>query len=248
MIFSLASKEFSQLFITPIGWVLLALFQLLLSWLFFLQLDIFMAQEAKLIELEQTVNVTDLLIIPVFNSVAILCMILTPFLTMRLISNERQEKTISLLFSSPISSFEIILGKYLAIIGFFTLIIALTLFTCSFVLLGSELDTGKIISATVALFLLISSLTAIGLYFSTLTDQPATAALLSFGLIFFLYLIGWNSLGESNLLTQLSIKTHYESMLTGLIKSEDIIFFLLISSMFLIWSIYKISSERWAGA
>jgi len=246
MIITIAAKELKQLFLSPVAWLLLALFQFFSAWLFFLQIDLFMDKQSALANLEQLPNITDLLIAPYFDSIGTICAFIIPFLSMRLISGEHQEKTIALLYSSPVSSVQIILGKFFGIAGYFFLFIILTLCMSLTLLLASEIDLAKLLSCVTALFLLILCLSAIGLFFSSMTEQPIIAALSSFGLIFLLFLFSWNSSGEETLLTYLSIKSHYQSMLTGLINSSDVAYFMLLTLLFTSWSIYKISSDRWS--
>ena len=166
---------------------------------------------------------------------------------MRVISDERRNKTISLLFSSPISITEIILGKFLAIFAFLLIILfSIALMPLSLLTVG-ELDMGKFSACLLAMVLLMASFNALGLYMSAISSQPTVAAVASFGALLFLWIIDWagsNSGNGSSLFEYISIMRHFESLLRGLVHSTDIIYFVLFIAGFLILSIRRLDNDR----
>ena len=118
MILLIASRELRRLWLSPVAWTLLAVAQGLCAWLFLLLIDDFRNLQGRLVGLENPPGVTDLVAAPLFR-VAVWCfLMLTPLLTMNLISEERRSRTLDLLLSSPVSVAAIVLGKYLGVLVF----------------------------------------------------------------------------------------------------------------------------------
>ena len=173
-----------------------------------------------------------------------------PIMTMRSFAEERMNKTLTLLQSAPLSSAQIVLGKYLGILFFvllFVLMISLMPLALS---LGTEMDWGIILSSTLGLFLLLASFAAAGLFLSSLTSQPVIAAVSSFGLLMFLvvlYLSGGSQSNSSELFIYLSHFSHFETFVRGVIDSSDVVYYLLFIAGFVILTIRKIDNDRLLG-
>ncbi|MDH5392373.1 MAG: ABC transporter permease subunit, partial [Gammaproteobacteria bacterium] len=181
MIFSIAFRECRSLFMSPLAWTVLAVVQFILAWIFFAQIDNFFALQPQLQSLKSAPGVTDLVVAPLFNITSIVLLMVSPLMTMRLISEERRSGTIQLLMSSPVSMTQIVLGKYLGMMIFFTVFIfQISLMPLS-LFMGTELDVGKLLAGFLSIFLLISAFVAAGLYLSSLTDNPSVAAVSTFG-------------------------------------------------------------------
>jgi ABC-2 type transport system permease protein len=142
-----------------------------------------------------------------------------------------------------------VLGKYLGVLGFFLVILAmLTLMPLS-LLTGSALDLGKLAACALGLALVLAAFSAVGVYMSSLTEQPVIAAVTSFGLLLLLLLLDRGSLpgDEVNVLGYLSMLTHYEPLLKGLINSTDVIYYLLTTVLFLGFTIRRLDAMRLQG-
>jgi len=247
MIFSIASKELKSLFYSPLAWSVLAVIMLILGYLFLGQLDIYLQVQARLITMENAPSLTETVVVPIFSNAAIILLLVMPLLTMRLISDELRSQTISLLFSAPISMTEIILGKFLGIIGFIFCILALTSFMPLSLLLGGNIDFGLVLASYIGLFLLLASFAAAGLFMSCLTEQPTIAAVSTFGLLILLWIVDLvTSVTEttSSTLSYISILKHYQVFLTGIIDSRDITYYGLFILTFLTLSIRRLDSYR----
>ena len=248
MIFTLARKELYSLFLSPLAWSILAVIQFILGYLFLGEVELFLQIQPQLTTLIDAPGLTELVVAPLFSYAAVILLLVIPLLTMRLISEERQAGTLTLLFSSPISMTEIILGKYLGIIGFIIIILLLMALMPLSLLLGGNLDFGMFASGFLALFLLLASFTAVGLYMSTLSSQPIIAAISSFGLIIFLWVVDrtTNLSGDpsTNVTHYLSMLQHYRPLISGIFKSSDIIYYLLFIITFLVLSIRRLDADR----
>ncbi|AFT67828.1 MAG: ABC-2 type transport system permease protein [Cycloclasticus pugetii] len=241
--FTIASRELRSLFLSPLAWTILGVSQLILAYMFLTQIDYYLAIQPKLIGIPGAPGVTDLIVAPLFGNAAVILLLIIPLLTMRTISDERRNKTISLLFSAPVSLTEIVLGKFLAIFAFLLIILlSITLMPLSLLTVG-ELDIGKLFACLLAMVLLMASFNALGLYMSAIASQPTVAAIGSFGALLLLWIIDWAG-NSSSVLEYISIMRHFENLLRGLIHSTDIFYFILFIAGFLILSIRRLDNDR----
>lgn len=247
MIISIALRELRNMFLSPLAWTVLAVTQVILAWIFFNQIDAFFSIQAQLTTMPNAPGVVDLVIAPLFEIASIILLMVTPLLTMRLISEERRSGTLTLLLSAPVSNTEIVLGKYLGIILFMLVFVGMVSLMAFSLLMGSELDLGKLAAGLLALFLLLAAFCAAGLYLSSLTSSPVIAAVSTFGLLLLLWIIERNA-GSTDqadsALSYLSLLSHFAPMLRGVIDSVDLVYFSLFILVFLILSIRQMDSQR----
>ena len=247
MILTIAKREFRSLFLSPLAWVILAVIQIILAWSFFSSIDVFFSIQAELTTLKNAPGVTDLIATPLFEFASIILLMITPLLTMRLISEEKRNKTMALLLSAPVSITEIVLGKYLGLLFFISTILLLIMLMPLSLSMGTELDFTKLYFGAFGLFLMLAAFSAAGLYMSSLTDTPMIAAISTFGLLLLLWMINVNSSSttdSSNVLSYLSLHTHFTNMQRGILNSSDIAYFLLFISGFIILSIRQLETQR----
>jgi ABC-2 type transport system permease protein len=182
-----------------------------------------------------------------FSNDTIILLLVIPLLTMRLVSEERRARTLPLLLSAPLSMSEIVLGKYLGLLGFLAIMLGLvTLMPLSLLSVGT-LDFGLLASNLIGLSLMLAAFAAAGLFMSTLTAQPTVAAISTFGLLLLLWIIEWTgkTMGDSGtVMSYLSLQSHYEALLKGLFDSSDVVYYLLFIISFLVLSIRRLDAER----
>ena len=246
MIFSIALRECRSLFMSPLAWTVLAVVQFILAWIFFAQIDNFFALQSKLQTLKSAPGVTDLVAGPLFNITSIVLLMVTPLMTMRLISEERRSGTMQLLMSSPVSMTQVVLGKYIGMLIFFGIFILQISLMPLALFMGADLDIGKLLAGFLALFLLIAAFVSAGLYLSSLTDNPSVAAIATFGLLLLLWIINANSPNDAsgNIFNYLSLIQHSNTIIRGVVNSTDIIYFILFITTFLGLSIRQLDSYR----
>jgi ABC-2 type transport system permease protein len=247
MILTIASREFKTLFLSPLAWTILAILELILAFLFLTQVEAFTTLQPKLAGIEGAPGLTDIIVPPLFGNAAIILLLVTPLLTMRLICEERRNKTLSLLLSAPVSNIDIILGKYLGILGLMTLIIALITLMPLSLLSGGELDLGKLFASILGLLLLVAAFTSTGLFLSCIASHPTIAAMGTFGILLLLWILDW-SVGindqRSELFEYLSILRHFQNIQSGLINTVDVSYFLLFITTFIALSIHSLDNDR----
>jgi len=247
MIFTIAGRELRSLFLSPLAWAILGVMQFIYAWLFLSQIQIFMERNPRLATLEGAPGVVDSVITPIFGIAAVLLLLITPLITMRVLSEERRNRTLSLLFSAPISMTEIIIGKYLGVLSFILILIGMLALMPLSLLVGTDLDLGKLAAGLLGLTLVVSAFTAIGIFMSSLTEQPTVAAITTFGLLLLLWILDWagnSGAPASGLLGYLSVLRHYEPLLKGLFSSVDVIYYLLLIVLFLGLSIHRLDADR----
>lgn len=244
MILTIAVRELRSMFLSPMAWTVLAVVQIILAWMFFTQIDAFFTIQSQLTTLPNAPGVVDLIVSPLLQVASIILLMVTPLLTMRLISEERRNGTLSLLLSAPVSNTEIVLGKYLGITMFmFLFVVMLSLMPLS-LLLGTSLDLGKLLAGLLALFLLLAAFSAAGLYMSSLTASPVIAAVSTFGLLLLLWIMEQGGTQADAVTSYLSLLNHFAPMQRGVIDTADLAYFALFISVFVTLSIRQMDSER----
>ena len=241
----IAINELRRLFKSPLAWVILAVVQFLLAIFFYLLLSQFMQPGSG------GQGLTEVVVAGMYQIGGVVILMVSPLLTMRLITEERRLGTIKLLFSSPLSITELVLGKYLGITAFYCLVLFMISLMPASLLFGTHLDLGQIASGLIGLLLLMSAFASIGLFISSLTQHPTIAAISTFGVLFLLWIIniaGTNaSEGTAAVFSYLSLLNHYNSLLNGVFNSADVLFYILVSVFFIVLSIWRLDAERTYG-
>lgn len=239
------------LFYSPIAWFLMIVFFIQCG-LAYLRLIKGIARTQELGGME--INFLDTLtsgiftgMSGVFSSVMATLYLYIPLLTMSLISRETGSGTIKLLYSSPIKIREIVLGKYLAMVMYSLVLIAiLGVFVVSGLFHIQYPETGMLMTALLGFFLLLCAYSAIGLFMSTLTTYQVVAAIASFIMIGILSYIGnlWQRIGFVRELTYfLSMSGRTQKMMAGLLTSKDVVYFIAIVFLFLGFSVYRLKGS-----
>lgn len=246
IIINIAARELRTLFLSPLAWTILAVVQVITGYMFLINIETFIQVQPRLAGLEDAPGLTDIVIAPLLGSAAIVLLLVVPLLTMRLISEERRNQTLSLLFSAPLSVTQIILGKYLGILGFLLVILFMLSMMPLSLLAGGNIDFLQFGAGLLGMSLLLASFAAVGLFTSTLTSQPTVAAISSLGILLLLWILdrAGNTDQVSGLFSYLSLARHYEPLLRGIFNSSDVIYYLLFIITFLALSIRRLDADR----
>lgn len=247
MIATIARKELKVLFSSPLAWTLLALTQLVLTWIFLGRLDAFLGVQAQLIQIANPPGITEVIVAPVFSMAAIVLLMVTPLLTMRLLAEERRNNTLVLLLSAPISVADIIIGKFLSLIIFFFIMIALLVALSASLLLGGTLDFGLLLANVLGLALIAACFVSLGLYVSSLTMYPAIAAIGALGLLLGLWVVDIVASDVDGIARNISLLKHYEHFNRGIIDTFSLAYFILFIVTFLVLTIRRMNGERLRG-
>lgn len=243
-VFNIARTELRRIFLSPLAWAVLAIVQFIMGFVFINLL----VEYANAGGNNDSVGVSDYIGGSLYGFAIIVLLLVMPLMTMRLFSEERKSGSITLLFSAPVSLTEIVLGKFLGLMGFIaaiTLLMALMPLSLHW---STELDWGRIAAGLLGLFLLMMAFGAAGLFVSSLTREPTIAAVGSFGLLLIVWLIsilGYNdSIPFHDLINYLSLINHYESMRRGIFNSTDTLYYFLFTGLFLWLTVQRLDMER----
>lgn len=248
MIINIARKEIKSLFASPMGWVILALLQFVFGTFFLLGIDQYFQTMSGMMRPEERVGVTEFVGRSVFGIASFVMLFAVPLLSMRLISEERRQQTLSFLFSAPLSLTELVLGKFFGLVTFLTIVIALLGTMMSSLNLWSDIDFGFIASNVLGLWLLVASFSALGVYVSSLTQQPVVAGIITFVALFALLVLDYFFAGDPNSpMAYLSLMRHFEPFSRGLLDTADIAYFLLFIITFLTLTVRRLDADRLRG-
>ena len=237
--FAILKKEIQSFFSSPIGYLVIAIFLIingLFLWLFKGEFNILDYGFANLS--------------PLFLLSPWVLLFLIPAVTMRSFSDEKKQGTLELLLTKPISHFQIVLGKYFGSLILIVLALVPTLlYVYTIQQLGSpigNLDIGSTIGSYFGLLFLIAAYTAIGVFASTLSDNQIVAFIIAVFICFFFF-IGLDSIAEftaSTFLENLGMNSHFKSMSRGVIDTRDILYFLSLTSFFIVLTKYNINTSK----
>jgi ABC-2 type transport system permease protein len=248
MIINVARKELKSFFATPMGWIILSLLMGSLGFLYLEGVNNYFAVMSGAIRPAERVGVTIHVGEIVYRDASFLMLIAVPMLTMRLISEERRAQTLPFLFSAPISLTEIVLGKFLGLVIYLGILVFYIFVMLSTLNFWADIDFGYLIGNSLGLFLLIASFSALGIYFSSLTNQPIIAAILCFITLFALMKLGQYYASDPNhWFGYISFTKHFQSFSRGVLDSSDIIYFILFIVTFLTLTIRRLDSDRLRG-
>jgi ABC-2 type transport system permease protein len=259
-LFAVTRLELRRLFVRPLGWIIAALALAELGWRFALLLQIFLLNQVRLAALPDGPGYTDLVVVRMDSSlitgsplpfgVTELALLVVPLLTMSTLASERGSGTLSLLFASGLSSAQILLGKYLAVLIWLALWLLLALAVPVSLAHGATLDWGKFAAATLGTFLSLAVLGAIGVACSAFVSHPAVAAVaaLMAGLALNCINLGAQMAGVTyGFVNWLAMSTHQENLLRGLVSSTDIAWFLLVIAVALALGTRRLATDRERG-
>jgi len=246
-IYPILKRELRSYFASPLAYIILVVFQIISARFFFLYLQGFLqfqfdpSYQLQLGEL----NINNLVILPYFGTISIVLLLIVPLITMRLIADEKRNYTAELLFTSPLRIRTIVFGKYIAALVLLVIMLLLSSVNIFVLMVHGNPDFGAVISGYIGLFLLGASFLSVGIFASSLTENQLIAAVISFGVLLLLWLVGALSDAESTLLGYLSVINHYEDFGKGIIKVKDIVYYLSLIFLGLFLTYTSLESERW---
>jgi ABC-2 type transport system permease protein len=227
-------KEMKTFFVSPIAYTISCIFLVIAGYLF--SVILFYTKEANLRIL--------------FANLRFVLLLISPILTMRLIAEEKKLKTDELLYTSPLTNYEIILGKYFATVTLYLIMLAFTLEFPIFLKIYSNPDMGPIYTGYLGLFLFGSAFISLGIFASSLTENQIIAAITSFGLLLMLWLISWATTfipieWLKDIFTSLSLTERFNNFEKGIIDLGDIFYYLSFCFVFIFLTNQVAEAKRW---
>ena len=246
-IYPILKRELRSYFASPLAYIIIVVFQIISARFFFLYLQGFLhIQLDPGFQLHRgELNLNNLVIIPYFGTISIVLLLIIPLITMGLIADEKKSYTAELLFTSPIKLRTIILGKYLAALILLVIMLLLSSVNIYVLMVHGNPDLGAVTSGYIGLFLLGATFLSIGLFASSLTDNQLIAAVITFGALLLLWLVGAMSASETTVLGYISVINHYETFAKGIIGLDDIVYYATLIYLGLFLTHTALDSERW---
>jgi ABC-2 type transport system permease protein len=232
-VWAVATRELRGYFLSPLAYVVIALFLALSGYLFALILA--NGREASLRGLIQNVSVLYLFIVPAIS--------------MRLLAEEQRTGTVELLLTNPVQEWEIVTGKFLASIMLVLVMLALTLVFPLFLFIFGNPDRGPMITGYVGIFLQAAAFLSIGLWASSLTQNQIVAAIVAFALLLVLWLS--DNLGQflggtiGSIVSYTSVINRFQSFPQGVIQSNDVVYYLTLVLAGIVLSTLSLQSRRY---
>lgn len=254
--YAIFRKEFKSFFYSPIAYVILALFTALTGVFFYLYLSSFvqaafmdMLRTQQYRMAPQKLNVNLMLIRPYFWNIALISLFTLPLITMRLFSEEKRTGTVELLYTTPITPLQIIMGKFMAGLGLYLVLLIPTMFFQALLFAYGNPEFAPVLSGYIGLILLGSAFISAGLFISTTTENQIIAAIGAFGLSLLLWIVGWGASfagpAMSSVLKYISIISHFEDFAQGVLDSGHIAYYLLFSFLGIFFSLKTVESVKW---
>lgn len=242
--------EWRRLLVRRLAWVLAALTLAWLAWNFSLLLGGFLAGQIQRAAVPNGPGFTDLVAVPLLGQLAQLAFLVVPLLGMSVLAGDSRNGTLPLLFAAGVPASRIVLGKYLALLGWLLLWLALTLAMPLVLAHATHLDWGKLAAASLGLTLMLAALAAIAVACSSFASHPAIAA--SAALIIALGLwsvnLGAQMAGlNGGAINWLAMSTHLQPLLRGLVSTADVLWFVLLIALALALATRRLDADKERG-
>src|SRR5712692_222305 len=235
-VFIICRKELRSYFVSPVAYLLLAMFAVIFGFFFWniLGFFVFRGMESQMRGQMMPMNVNEEVIRPLLSNVSVIGLFLIPMITMRLFAEEKRTGTIELLATSPVSDVQVILGKWLAAIVMYASMLLLTALNFLFVFKYGRPDWTPLLIGYLRLLLQAGALLASGA---------------TFGVCLLLWILEWVSGYETatwaRVMSYMSVITHFESFSKGLLDSKDAIFYVTLIFLGLFLTARSMESLRW---
>jgi ABC-2 type transport system permease protein len=249
-IWTIALKDFKGYFTTPIAYIVGAFFMGIMGWMFFFSLSHFNMQQMQFqMGGGRSISITDGILRPVFGNMNVIYLFTVPLITMRLVSEEKKQQTFALLATAPVTLWEIVTGKFLAALLLIGSILAMTLVYPGILFATGNPEWGPILTCYLGTLFMAGSYIAMGIFFSSVTENQIVAAVSTLMTGLFFWLISWASTSAGpvwgDVLNHLSLINHFNSFSQGVINTSDVIYYVSFIFFGLFLSHRVLDSYRW---
>src|SRR5882672_11621200 len=250
-IWTICAKELRTYFVSPIAYLLLTMFTLIFGFFFWNSVGYFnmMGLESQMRGQSFPMSVNEYVIRPLLSNVSVIGLFFIPMITMRLFAEEKRTGTIELLATSPIRDIEVIIGKWLAALMLYAVLLLFTAVNFAFLFRYGNPDWRPLAIGYLGLLLQAGGLLAIGTFISTLTKNQIVAGAATFGVCLMLWVLDWVSQFETStwaqVLSYMSVITHFDSFAKGVLDTKDVIFDLTVIFLGLFFTARSMESLRW---
>jgi ABC-2 type transport system permease protein len=247
----ICKKELSSYFVSPIAYLLLTMFTLIFGFFFWNSVGYFnmMGLESQMRGQSFPMSVNEYVIRPLLSNVSVIGLFFIPMITMRLFAEEKRTGTIELLATSPIRDIEVILGKWLAAVLLYVVMLVFSAINFAFLFKYGNPDWRPLAIGYLGLLLQAGGLLAVGTFISTLTKNQIIAGAATFGVCLMLWVMEWvagyETAGWAKVLAYMSVITHFESFAKGVLDSKDALYYVSLIFLGLFLTSRSLESLRW---
>ena len=246
-------RDLKGYFFSPIAYVVIGLFLLVNGIFFYVLLSSFLEYSYAVMIQRQgyPINVNLLMIRPFFQNMSVIVLFVIPMITMRSFSEEKKSGTMELLLTSPVTNWQLILGKFLASFTLYFVMVMVTFLFMVFLLIWGNPSLVPILISYLGILLMGLVLVALGNFISSLTENQIVAAVGTFGATMFLWVIGFAGdfagkvFGE--IFKYLSIVNHFDDFSKGVFDTNHLVYSLSLTFLMLFFTYQSIESSKWRG-
>jgi ABC-2 type transport system permease protein len=248
---TIARKELSSYFRSPIAYGVMAFFALIAGYFFYVAVVYFVRRglESSMMGQSFPMDLNEFVIRPVFSNISVIGLFLIPMITMRLFAEEKRTGTIELLVTSPLRDLEIIIGKWAAALILYAAMLGISVLSMALLFAYGQPDWKPILVGYLGLLLLGGALLSIGTFISTCTKNQIVAGVAGFAICLLLWVLDWASSFETSVtarvISYLSVLQHFDSFSKGVLDVKDIVFYLSVIFVGLFLTARSLESLRW---
>jgi ABC-2 type transport system permease protein len=249
-ILAIAHKEVKSAFSTPIAYVVIGFFALLWGWFFWVML-VYFSQQSLGFEGQGGANINQQLIRPLFLNASVILLFVLPLITMRTYSEEKRSGTIELLLTSPLTDFQIIIGKFLGAMTLYAAMLLVTMIHMALLFSYGNPEWRPVVTGYLGLLLMGGCFISVGLLISSLTKNQIVSGMVTFAVFLLLWVINWPASFSGptmqNVLNYLSITDHFDDFTKGILDTKHLIYYFSVISFGLFLTARSVDTERWKG-
>lgn len=248
---AIVGKEWRHYFGSPIAYITLFVWLALFGLFFSITLGYFVAASSNPMGGGGRMSLNDWVIGATLQSMAVVTLFVAPLLTMRLFAEEKRQGTLELLATAPLTSLQIILGKFLGALGLYALMLVLGLLNAVplWLVASNAPEWRPVATSLLALLLLGGALIAVGGFLSSLTRNQIVAGALTFGVALGFWILSWTddptSGAPMKVLAYLGLLGHTEDLMKGVIDLKHLVYYLTFTVFGLFLTHQSLEAQRW---
>jgi ABC-2 type transport system permease protein len=257
---AITKKELSLYFSTPLAYVILGVFIFAMGYFFYSLIYVYQEASLRMQQFEQMqpgildrLNFTDVIFVPLFRNAAILYVIMIPFLTMRLIAEEKRQSTFQLMMTAPVRPWELVFGKFISVQLVLSASLALTVtypLLLNAIAASGGVEWQTAVTVYLGYFLMTAAYASLGLFVSSLTESPIVAALVTlFAVLLPLHVLSFAGASaegvKKDIIDYVCSSTHLQGFMDGTIRLSDVAYFASVTILGLVLTRTAIERARW---
>lgn len=255
-VLTLFGRDLKSYFSSPVAWVVIGLFLVITGVFFYLLTSSFLQysvnlqwQAARLRQPPPPVNVNHMIIRPFFSNMSVITLFMLPMITMRIFSEDKRTGTMELLLTSPVTTTQIVLGKFLAAFVLYTVMVLTTCVYPLVIIFFGEPDVWPVVVSYAGVLAMGAASIGLGMWISSMTENQIIAAVGTFVALLFLWLVGWFSNFTTGFLggffKYVSIVEHFDDFSKGILDTGHVAYYVSLGGIALFLAHQSIESLRW---